>query len=156
MNVIQKFESFYTNLASMKIEELASIYSDNVTFIDPIAAHSGIKTVESYFSKLLENAKYCTFIIHSVQKASDLNTIAGDHIESDKDSKTNFVVNWEMAFTSERINKGRPIKVDGITQLKVVDNKIIYHRDYYDLGQMVYENVPLLGRIIKRIKRTLG
>lgn len=156
MNVIQKFESFYTDLASMKVEELASIYSKDVSFIDPIAAHSGIETVERYFSKLLHNAKYCSFTIHSIQKTSALQA-PDNHIEaSDNDPKSSFVVNWQMSFTSSSINKGKPITVDGITQLNVIDNKIVYHRDYYDLGQMVYENVPLLGRIIKRIKRTLG
>ena len=48
------------------------------------------------------------------------------------------------------------ITLDGTTQLKVEDEKIIYHKDYYDLGEMVYEHIPLLGSIIKMIKRRLA
>jgi limonene-1,2-epoxide hydrolase len=151
MDAIRKFESFYTDLASMKIEELADIYSSDVTFIDPIAAHSGISSVESYFSKLLHNAKYCTFAIHSIDKTSSINSESAAVI-----STSAYFVTWRMAFTSTRMKKGQAIQVDGITQLKIEHNKIIYHRDYYDLGQMVYENVPLLGSVIKRIKRTLA
>ncbi|WP_412971124.1 nuclear transport factor 2 family protein [Glaciecola sp. MF2-115] len=151
MNVITKFESFYTDLASMKVEELSDIYSDDVVFIDPIAHHLGISSVKQYFGKLLLDAQYCTFSIHSIDamKSSDK-----DPERSSDSSK--FIVCWKMTFTSPRINKGKPIDVDGITELKTKDNKIYYHRDYYDLGQMVYENVPLLGRIIKSIKRKLG
>jgi limonene-1,2-epoxide hydrolase len=151
MDAIRKFESFYTDLASMKIEELADIYSSDVTFIDPIAAHSGISSVESYFSKLLHNAKYCTFAIHSIDKTSSINSESAAVI-----STSAYFVTWRMAFTSTRMKNGQAIQVDGITQLKIEHNKIIYHRDYYDLGQMVYENVPLLGSVIKRIKRTLA
>jgi hypothetical protein len=151
MNAIRKFESFYTDIASMRVEELADIYSSDVTFIDPIAAHSGITSVESYFSKLLHNAKYCTFNIHSTEITTSINS--GSEPVTGISA---YLVTWKMTFTSTRINKGQPIQVDGVTQLKIEHNKIIYHRDYYDLGQMVYENVPLLGSVIKRIKRTLA
>ncbi|MEQ3651904.1 MAG: nuclear transport factor 2 family protein, partial [Glaciecola sp.] len=75
MTAIQKFESFYTDLASMKIEQLASVYSNDVVFIDPIAAHEGINAVEDYFSKLLHNAKYCTFNIHEIQETKTNNHV---------------------------------------------------------------------------------
>ncbi len=140
MTVIKKFESFYTDLASMKIEQLASVYSNDVVFIDPIAAHEGIKAVEDYFSRLLHNAKYCTFTIHEIQETNT----------------DNHVVTWQMVFTSSRMNKGKPIAVDGITVLKIADDRVVYHRDYYDLGQMVYENVPFIGRLIKKIKKALS
>nr|WP_297349674.1 nuclear transport factor 2 family protein [uncultured Glaciecola sp.] len=153
MNAITKFQSFYTDLASMKIEELADLYSKDVTFVDPVAAHSGITAVEAYFTKLLHNAKYCSFTIHSLEQTISIPT------ESESKNTTdgsNYLVTWKMSFTSARINKGHPIHVDGVSQLKVKNDKITYHRDYYDLGQMIYENIPLLGRLIKRIKRTLG
>ncbi|MFT6329939.1 MAG: hypothetical protein ACJAYN_001874 [Bermanella sp.] len=151
MDAIRKFESFYTDLASMKVDELADMYSSDVTFIDPIAAHSGISSVKNYFSKLLQNAKYCTFTIHSIDQINSINSQSAPVTDI-----SGYFVTWKMTFTSTRMNKGQAIKVDGITQLKIEHNKIIYHRDYYDLGQMVYENVPLLGRVIKRIKRTLA
>jgi len=157
MNAIRKFESFYTDLASMKIEELANLYSEDVTFIDPIAAHSGITAVEKYFGKLLQNAKYCTFTIHSIEKTSSIQLINKNEDESKNTiDGSSYLATWKMTFTSARINRGQPIHVDGVSQLKIQDDKIMYHRDYYDLGQMVYENVPILGWLIKRIKRTLG
>ncbi len=30
------------------------------------------------------------------------------------------------------------------------------HKDYYDLGEMVYEHVPILGFIIRKIKGKLA
>ncbi|MFC4701808.1 nuclear transport factor 2 family protein [Glaciecola siphonariae] len=140
MTTIEQFTAFYTDLASMQVSALKNIYSDNVVFIDPIAEHEGLPAVEHYFEKLLKNAKYCEFDIHKVLSTND----------------DGYLVNWTMRFTSSRINKGRPVAVDGITVLNILNDKIVFHRDYYDLGQMVYEHVPLLGRIIKKIKKGLS
>lgn len=140
MDTLNKFVSFYTDLASMRAEELASIYSQDVTFIDPIGKHQGIASVEAYFSKLLENAKHCQFTIQS-----KMTTNSGEHL-----------VVWTMEYKTPKMNKGNIIKVEGLTLLKIRKDKISFHRDYFDLGQMIYENVPLLGRIIKRIKRSLS
>ncbi len=43
-----------------------------------------------------------------------------------------------------------------MAQLGVSDDSIIYHKDYYDLGEMVYEHVPILGFVIKKIKGKLA
>jgi hypothetical protein len=45
--------------------------------------------------------------------------------------------------------------LEGISHLRFGE-KIDYHRDYFDLGQMVYEQIPLVGRIIKTIKKRLS
>jgi limonene-1,2-epoxide hydrolase len=140
MSIIEQFSRFYTDLASMQVSELSKIYSKDVVFIDPIAEHSGLASVELYFSKLLKNAKFCEFEIHYTKPVE----------------ASGYVVSWTMKFTSSRINKGRPVHVNGLTILEVEDGMIMFHRDYYDLGQMVYEHVPLLGRIIKKIRRSLG
>jgi hypothetical protein len=32
------------------------------------------------------------------------------------------------------------------------DNKVIYHRDYLDLGSMLYEQLPFIGKLISWLK----
>ncbi|MFC3122078.1 nuclear transport factor 2 family protein [Agaribacter flavus] len=140
MNIIDKFSMFYVDLASMKIDGLANIYRKDVVFIDPIAQHQGLDAVERYFTRLLGNAKFCKFTIHSKAQSDEFNA----------------TVSWTMSYTSSKLNSGRPIDVDGVTVIKIENNMIVYHRDYYDLGQMVYEHIPILGRLISKIKRTVG
>jgi len=38
-----------------------------------------------------------------------------------------------------------------MSHLKFADGKVISHRDYFDLGEMLYEHIPLLGGVIKSI-----
>lgn len=140
MTVLEKFSAFYTNLESMQPSELGSIYSSDVIFIDPVAKHVGLNAVERYFSKLLINTPHCEFVIHTTQLTNS----------------GYCMVSWTMEYSSARMNKGNPISVDGISMLAIVDEKITYQRDYYDLGQMLYENVPVLGSIIRKIRRSMA
>ncbi|MEM0912916.1 MAG: nuclear transport factor 2 family protein [Pseudomonadota bacterium] len=131
---------FYTDLSSMKIDDLTSLYEKDVIFIDPIDKHQGIDAVKEYFSRLLCNAKNCKFTIHSIDE------ILGKSA----------VIKWTMTYSTKRLNGGEPVEVDGITWLDFSDGKIVLHRDYFDLGQMVYENVPVLGFFVKKVKGALG
>ncbi|HGP4674712.1 TPA: nuclear transport factor 2 family protein, partial [Vibrio cholerae O1] len=40
--------------------------------------------------------------------------------------------------------------------LHFAEGKVTYHRDYFDMGEMLYEQLPVLGQVIRAIKRRLG
>ena len=45
--------------------------------------------------------------------------------------------------------------LDGASHLRLADNRIAYQRDYYDLGAMLYEHIPLLGGAVRAVKARL-
>ena len=47
------------------------------------------------------------------------------------------------------------IILPGVSYLTFEDGKIREQRDYYDLGAMLYEHVPLVGYVIDKIKQRL-
>ena len=57
-----------------------------------------------------------------------------------------------MHFQHGKLKNGQPILVEGHSRLKFVDNKVICHRDYFDVGSMLYENVPVVGDLVRLIK----
>lgn len=142
MTVIDRFASFYQTLAFADIAQLADIYADDITLIDPVGTHHGLSRLTAYFENLLVNAQSCEFAIHHIAAHESQPLL--DH--------QSFTVTWTMSFATPRLNGGETIHVDGITLLKVRDDKIFFHQDYYDLGQMVYEQVPILKFIINKIK----
>jgi limonene-1,2-epoxide hydrolase len=141
MSVLERFCHFYQQLGHTNLSELHSIYTEDVCFIDPIATHHGLPSVEKYFKRLMTSTRHCQFDIHNIASCGK-NKLAVD-----------YVVAWTMLL---ELNNGRQISLDGLTELKVREDGIFYHRDYYDLGQMIYEHIPLLGRIIRFIKRRLS
>ena len=135
MTLQERFNRFYSSLDASAVDALASVYHREVTFADPVGVHLGLVAVEDYFRKLLRGCTRCDFVIR----------------EQRFDDRTGFVA-WTMNFASPRLNGGRPIEVDGSSVLGFRDERVAFQRDYYDMGAMVYEQLPLLGPVVRYIR----
>ncbi|MEC7481309.1 MAG: nuclear transport factor 2 family protein [Pseudomonadota bacterium] len=150
MDVIGRFCKIYTDICQISPDDLEHIYADDILFIDPITTHHGIDEVKRYFSNLLTQAESCKFDIADIFTCSP----NGTKEYPSSHSKVTHIANWTMTLTLKDSDK--QITLDGTTQLGVSDDSIIYHKDYYDLGEMVYEHVPILGFVVKKIKGKLA
>jgi hypothetical protein len=61
------------------------------------------------------------------------------------------MVTWNMALRHPALSKVT-IEVPGTTEIRFRD-KIFFHHDYFDAGKMIYENIPVVGSIVKYIKK---
>jgi hypothetical protein len=64
-------------------------------------------------------------------------------------------ITWRMRFSHKRLNGGGAIELKGVTIIRFTD-RIYFHEDYYDLGAMVYQHIPMLGALIRHINRRLS
>jgi len=133
---LNKFMSVYQTLSIDNLELLESIYDKDITFIDPIHQIQGLDALQQYFQGLYQNLSSCHFEIDNV--ISQPNQAA---------------IYWQMTYQHPKLNKGQLVSVYGSSQLMAKDGKVIYHRDFLDLGSMLYEQLPLLGKIIQWIKK---
>ena len=148
MNVLARFSALYDDLTSLDPSELDKVYHQDIRFDDPVTTHQGLVAVKLYFQKLLTNTESCRFTIHHVAKCVEQN--------DNQDTQFDHLVTWTMHLTTKSLNKGKPVNLDGSSLLAIREDRIIYHRDYYDMGQMVYEHVPILGFVIRKIKQKLA
>lgn len=132
---LTNFVSVYQTLSTTNLDLLASIYHPNVTFIDPMHQVEGYKELYQYFKNLYENLSFCEFVIDNV--------IAQENEAA---------IYWTMTYQHSKLNKGEVVTVLGTSHIKGEQNKVIYHRDYLDLGAMLYEQLPFFGKLIKWIK----
>ena len=135
MTLQERFTQFYHRLDLTSLEQLPAIYAGGVAFQDPVGTHSGLKELDSYFRKLLEGCTDCRF-----------------KIDEQQFDQTSGYVNWTMSFSSPRLNGGEIIDVEGVSLLAIDGDRITIQRDYYDLGAMVYEQLPILRRIVRYIR----
>jgi limonene-1,2-epoxide hydrolase len=139
MEIALRFSQFYTGLGLDSLAGLAEVYDDAVTFIDPVTSHRGLAALSSYFSRLLAATTACEFTINQMR--------FGD---------TDGWVTWTMNFRHPRLNRGEWIAVEGVSVMELRSNRIVFQRDYYDMGEMVYERVPLLGRLVRKLRERLA
>lgn len=137
--VLTQFEKFYTSLSSDNLKQLADLYTEDVTFVDPVTQHQGLPALVAYFENLLENCQSCTFDIFD------------KHTDSEQATVT-----WQLNFTHPKLRAGRLIHVTGISIMKFRDGKISHQQDFYDLGAMLYEHVPVLGGMIRALRKRLA
>ncbi len=138
MELAERFEQLYSTLGLDSMALLSDVYHESVTFIDPITSHQGLPALEAYFKRLLSGSDMCQFTISRLQFTD-----------------TDGWVTWTMNFRHPRLNRSQWIAVEGVSIVDISGNRIVFQRDYYDLGEMLYEHVPLLGRVIRTLRERL-
>jgi hypothetical protein len=132
---LSNFVRVYQTLSTHNLELLSSVYHQNVTFIDPIHNVEGFDDLHDYFKRLYENLSSCDFVIQNV--------IFEGHQAA---------IYWQMTYVHPKLNQGKKVTVIGNSHIQAQGDKIIYHRDHLDLGAMLYEQLPLFGKLTTWIK----
>ena len=61
-----------------------------------------------------------------------------------------------MILSAPGLNNGEEVTLEGNSYIKFNENNlVIYHRDYFDMGEFIYEHIPVLGWTLKKIKNKL-
>ena len=121
------------------LENLEPLYSPQVEFVEPAGKIIGRDAVFRHFRESCDNLIDCRF---SFNEALEMR------------SRDRAYLVWSMNFRHKKLRGGEAITTSGISLLEFND-QIDFHRDWFDLGQTVYENVPLLGPMIRAIKRKM-
>ncbi|WP_194755544.1 nuclear transport factor 2 family protein [Aliidiomarina indica] len=139
-DLLEKFKAFYDDLSLDSLKNLSDIYHDDVSFVDPVTQVNGLDDLKSYLNHGLANVSSCHFAIY----------------EEMVNQKQAFVV-WQMRLHHEKLAGGLEIVVPGTSHLVFSeDSHSIRHQvDYYDLGAMVYEHVPVLGWILGKVRQRM-
>lgn len=136
---LERLKEFYQSMDSSSLKQLPDIYHLHTVLIDPVGRHESLDALRQYFEQLLAQTLYCRFDIQQT-------------LSQDRET----VLFWRMIYAHPRLNKGKELSLDGTSHLRFSESRVIYQRDFYDLGAMLYEHVPLLGSAVKAIKSRLA
>ena len=106
------------------------LYSQDIAFTDPLHEVQGLAQLRSYFAELYSNVSQLRFDFHGFDQVAE-----GEGY-----------LRWKMSFCHPRLANGQVIRVEGCSHLMWRD-KVYRHRDYFDAGAMLYEHLPVLGRV---------
>ena len=140
MTAAERFAEGFAALNKDNLEQLAELYHDDMVFTDPLHTIQGLAAMRDYCANLYANVRHIDFTFHHCQQLSD----------------TEAVLRWTMTFQHPRLQRGKPIAVEGCSFVQFRGDKVYRHRDYFDAGALLYEHLPLLGRLIAWLKRRLA
>lgn len=136
--LVDKLQAFYGDLNIDKLDDLDQLYHDDIVFTDPLQHVVGMDDFRAYLKHTMENVEYCHFTFDD--------QCVGD---------TQGFMAWQMRYAHPKLANGIEIILPGVSYVTFEDGLIKEQRDYYDLGAMLYEHVPLVGYIIDKIKKRL-
>ena len=139
-SIIDKCMVLYTEFDLNAVARLADIYHCDVVFSDPIHQVQGLHSLKNYFEHICGGSE--------------------SHFEftaSLKDGDQAFL-RWNMHYSHPKLAGGKALTLKGGSFLTIHEpsNLIIAQEDYYDMGQMVYRHIPVLGWAVNKINANLA
>lgn len=134
---IERFKDYFRVLQDSDLSKLRDIYADNVVFKDPVHEIRGLVELEDYFTSMCADLSDCRF----------------EYLDELVNGSSAYL-KWVMHFKHPRLGN-RLISVRGVSHLQFSD-KIDFHEDFYDMGAMLYEQLPLLGNVTRWLRLRLA
>jgi hypothetical protein len=134
---VEQFKRLFQTFNSNTLIELPSLYAPEIVFKDPIHQLQGLTALRTYFKGFLNPAMQCKFeFTHQLLGQNEA------------------FLQWQMHYQHTQLAGGKLLQLSGSTFIRF-GNQIFYHEDYYDMGAMIYQHIPVIGWAVKKINTHL-
>lgn len=127
---------FYETLAPDTLDQLAGLYAADARFKDPFNDVVGIAAITGIFRHMFTTVEAPRFEVTT-------RLLTGREA----------MLGWDFHLRL----RGRPVVIHGVTHLSFdTDGLVCLHRDYWDPAEELYEHLPLLGSLMRWLKKRLA
>ena len=135
---IARVAAFYETLTRASLAELATVYAAQARFVDPfndVRGHAALRAVFEHMFDALDAPRF-------------------EIVDALGDAGQGFLT-WNFSF--RRHAQRATLTIHGASHLRFdAEGRVTLHRDYWDAAHQVYERVPLLGAVLRGLRRRLG
>src|SRR5512140_1510672 len=133
MDPMQRIVSLFETFAPADVRRLGEYYRDDACFRDPFHEVRGLPGIQRIFAAMFETMDDPRFTVS--QRFAN-----GPEI----------VLLWRLSFRL----RGASQSLDGASHLRLDGQGLVaLHRDYWDPAEGIYEKLPVLGALMRWIKR---
>ena len=134
---VERLVQFFEQLQPQDLERLPEIYAPDARFKDPFNEVQGLPAIEGIFAHMFEALDSPHFIVT-------------ERIVQDNKC---FLV-WDFRFRFKRFDTQTWQTVRGGTQLAFdAQGLVTLHRDYWDAAEELYEKLPVVGGLMRWLKK---
>lgn len=134
-NALQNVIRFFESVSMESVKDILSIYSADAYFKDPFNEVRGAPAISAIFVHMFAQVDEPTF---KVQRS----------ILQDDDA---FIV-WDFSFRKKGTSTA--FTIHGSSHLCFNSaHQVVYHRDYWDAAEELYEKIHVLGSLMRLVKR---
>jgi ketosteroid isomerase-like protein len=133
---LQPFVAFFEQLRREDLPRLGRFYAADTRFKDPFNEVVGVEAVAGIFRHMFDTLDEPRFVVRDVIVQGDRAFLA-----------------WDFLFRMRRFDRGGQC-IRGASHLRFgPDGLITEHRDYWDAAEELYEKLPLVGGLMRWLKR---
>lgn len=131
---------FFESVSPETVSRVGDLYEADARFKDPFNDVQGVPAIEHIFRHMFTQVETPRFVV------------------------TDRIVQYDSAMLAWRFEFGvrlgktvRPQVVNGVTHFKFnADGKVSLHRDYWDTSEELYMKLPVLGWLLRALRRRLA
>jgi hypothetical protein len=128
--------AYFEQLKREDLPQLGRFYAADIRFKDPFNEVVGVEAVAGIFHHMFDSLDEPRFIVRDVVVQGEQAFLA-----------------WDFVFRMRRFKRGEQ-RVRGGSHLRFgADARITEHRDYWDAAEELYEKLPVLGGLMRWLRR---
>ena len=131
---------FFEHIDLAAVSRLEQVYADQAWFKDPFNEVRGIAPIRRIFEHMFVQVELPRFaVIEAVQQGNQA------------------FLTWDFTFRMKRFDTRTTQTIRGASHLRfATDGRVDMHRDYWDAAEELYEKLPLVGSLMRWLKRQAG
>jgi len=129
--------TFFETLTPVSLNILGAIYAPQARFKDPFNAVQGVPAIRAIFEHMFETLEKPHFVVTGqVQQGQQC------------------FLTWEFRFSFKNFKQDEAQTILGTSHLVFSDDGLVtLHRDYWDAAEELYEKLPVVGRLMRWLKK---
>jgi len=135
----QRIADFFGSLAPADLARLGEIYSDDARFKDPFNEVVGVPAIRQVFEHMFTTLDAPRFVVREL-------IVQGPQC----------FLTWDFVFRMRRFNRREQVIRGSSHLVLAADGRITLHRDYWDAAEELYEKLPLLGSLMRWLRKRVS
>ncbi len=136
---VARVVALYETLVPADLPALRGVYADDARFKDPFNQVQGVAAIARIFSHMFRTLDAPRFQVIDIVADGDA-----------------LFLTWDFDFRTRGAG-GRAMRIHGASHLHFDSaGRVALHRDYWDAAEELYEKLPLLGALMRWLKKRAG
>ncbi len=128
---------FYETMTPDSLARLPELVTPDIHFVDPFNDVTGIAPLRRILARMFADLREPRFVVTHQAWSGEV-----------------CFLRWDFTARSQ---SGAPWKIEGMSELRFApDGKVARHVDHWDSGRQLYEKLPLIGAVLRLIRRRLA
>ena len=129
--------AFFENLSPAAVATISQFYAPQARFKDPFNEVVGVPAIQGIFAHMFEALEQPRFVV------------TGRVVQG-----TQCFLTWDFLFAFKDFHKGVTQTVRGASHLVLDEQGLVtLHRDYWDAAEELYEKLPVVGALMRWLKK---